>query len=490
MPRNLEELFVNIASELIPPQPLRGQAKGLAYNSRNVNEGFIFFALQGSSQDGRAYIEEAVRKGAVAVVTDLGYTQALKVPLVRVREPRRVLGQVARRFFGDPTAKLVTIGITGTNGKTTVSYLVKSILSAAGHQSGLIGTIGHESGGRTVAAKNTTPESLDLFMLFDEMVRNGLTHVVMEISSHALALHRVAEVMLTVGVYTNLTRDHLDFHPTFDDYKKAKLSMLKLVKPDGGVVYNLDDIMAPDIERLFPGPKSGYGLKSAYPHLDQASLIRAEIDAVTKERTSFTLHHGAKSYRIKTTLLGRHNVYNVMASFGAAAALNVNPEAITRGIANLKSVPGRLMPVPNQKGLSVFIDYAHTDDALKSVLTAVREFTRGRVIVVFGCGGNRDRGKRPLMGRIATELADFAFVTSDNPRNEAPEAIINEIVQGVSKNNYQAVPGRRDAICAAIKIAQPQDSVVIAGKGHENYQIVKDEVNHFDDFEVAQQCLS
>jgi UDP-N-acetylmuramyl-tripeptide synthetase len=219
-------------------------------------------------------------------------------------------------------------------------------------------------------------------------------------------------------------------------------------------------------------------------------LIRADIDAVTNQKTDFTLHHGAQSYRIETTLLGRHNVYNTMASFGAAAALGVRPDAILGGIASLTSVPGRLMPVPNQKGLSVFIDYAHTDDALKNVLTAVREFTRGRVIVVFGCGGNRDRGKRPLMGRVATELADFAFVTSDNPRNEAPEAIIKDIVRGLDKNNYQTVPGRRDAICAAIETARPQDSVVIAGKGHENYQIVKDQVNHFDDFEVAQQCLS
>ncbi len=489
MLKDLKELFRNIDFTAIPEKGMNEKISGISYNSKNIQSGFLFFALQGFSQDGRAYINDAIARGAKAIVTDYEFNQKVPVLHIKVNNPRKILGIVSNRYYDEPARKLEIVGITGTNGKTTTSYLIKSIFTRANLKCGLIGTIYYDLGREEITAKNTTPESLDLFLLFSKMVTNGITHVVMEISSHGLALNRVDEIPLAVGVFTNLTRDHLDFHKTFAEYRNAKLRLLNLIRTDGTVVYNLEDLLAQDIKSLYQGHRLGYRLEGE-PQNNNDSIIQASIESITGQGIKFTIHYKGNNYHIDSALLGRHNIYNILAAFGVGIAFDIDPEIIGAGIGALKSVPGRLTPVPNDKGLSVFIDYAHTEDALKHVISAVREFTRRKVIVVFGCGGNRDRGKRPLMGRIATELADFVLITSDNPRDEDPASIIKEIVQGIKSNNYQIIIDRAEAITTAIKMAQPGDSVIIAGKGHESYQIVKDEIRHFDDFEVAQKCLS
>ncbi len=487
MPKNLEELFYGVEYEAVPNKKLKGFISGISYNSKEVKADYIFFALKGTAVDGQTFIDEAIKNGARVVVADMNFKQKSPVLLIKVAEPRKVLGLVAKRFFDDPTKNLTIVGVTGTNGKTTTSYLVQSILNQTGLKTGLVGTIAYDLGRKTITAKNTTPESLDLFQLFKEMVEVGLTHAVIEVSSHALAFHRVDQIPFQVGVFTNLTRDHLDFHKTFEEYKIAKLQFFYLVKKEGVVVYNLDDPVGAEIEKIFNGKLISYGIKNV---LKTENFVTARSASVTNKETKFTIYHNADSYTITSPLLGRHNIYNLLAAYSVGIALNIQRASIISGMESLNYVPGRLMPVPNNKNLSVFVDYAHTDDALKNVLVSTREFTAGKIIVVFGCGGNRDQGKRPMMGKVATEYADFAIITSDNPRQEDPQAIVADILNGIDKENYIVLLNRQEAIAEAIRRACPQDSVIIAGKGHETYQIVKDQVRDFDDFKVAKECLN
>lgn len=489
MPKKFEELFEDLDYELVPATGVKDAVTGISYNSKATRPGNIFFGLQGFNTDGRAFIDEAVKNGARIVVTDQGFSQDLPVAVVKVKNPRKVLGIVARRFFDNPAKSLTIVGITGTNGKTTTSFLIRSILEKAGIKAGLIGTIFYYLGKRELKAKNTTPESLDLCMLLTEMKDAGLTHVVMEVSSHALAMSRVDEIPFQIGVFTNLTRDHLDFHGTFEDYRNTKLKLFGLLKENGTIVYNLDDPLRTDIEKLGRKKMFGYGINNHIEGNSRREIIQARIDSISSTSTRFTLRYQTESYTVSSPLLGRHNVYNLMAAFGVGVALNIEQPIIIEGLTAVDSVPGRLMPVANKKELSVFVDYAHTDDALKNVLSATREFTHGKIIVVFGCGGNRDRGKRPLMGRVATELADFAIITSDNPRNEDPQSIVDDITKGIHKDNYRIILDRQEAICAAIAMARQGDSVIIAGKGHETDQILHGATKPFDDFKVAQKCL-
>jgi UDP-N-acetylmuramyl-tripeptide synthetase len=469
----------------------------VAYSSRQASPGGLFVAVRGLHTDGHRFAGEAVSRGAAAVVCE-EELPGLRCPQVIVPDSREALSRLACAFYGHPAKRLRLVGITGTNGKTTTSYLVESVLSAAGCRVGVIGTVNYRYGGRTQPAPQTTPESLDLQRLLAEMLAAGVTHVVMEVSSHALDLRRVDGCPFDVAVFTNLTRDHLDYHRDMERYFAAKRRLVaellstNAAKGPGRAVINLADpcgrrLCEIDCRRLGFGPPGS----DIYP-----THFKADFAGLAA-----TLATPAGPLEVRSPLLGHHNLDNIMAATGVGLALGLSPSDIVRGLANLSAVPGRFQPVPNAAGLHVLIDYAHTDDALRHALTSLREIGASRLTCVFGCGGDRDRGKRPLMGRAATELADLVVVTSDNPRTEDPEAIIEGILPGLAglerlapeecagRRGYTVVVDRAEAIALALRQAARGEVVLIAGKGHEDYQIVGQTKRHFDDAEVAAGAL-
>ena len=475
---------------------------GLAYDSRKVGAGQIFFAIPGEMADGHDFAAEAIKRGAAAIVCARKTAEAQGVAFVRVKDVRRVMGQWSAHFYHRPSQKLKLVGVTGTNGKTTVTYLIESMLRAAGIEPGVIGTINYRYRGEEVPSHHTTPESLDLQELMDKMLGAGVKAVTMEVSSHAMVQERVRGLDFDIGVFTNLSRDHLDYHRDMDDYFSAKsrffTDYLKAsAKRRKAAVIYADDPRGPELMAKLVNEELevwSYGESrqwDIHPLQVEKSVAGLRGKIVAKDRT----------IEFVSPLIGAANLQNIMGAVGVGLALGLDPKAVAQGIARLRAVPGRLEKVANDRGIAILVDYAHTPDALEKVLGAVRPLTEGRLITVFGCGGDRDRGKRPLMGEIAARLSDVAVLTSDNPRTENPLAILTEVEMGAQKTQLKktaaarlaAEPGycveadRRAAIRIALDAAQPGDSVLIAGKGHEDYQILGAAKIHFDDREVARE---
>jgi len=480
------------------------EIRGLCYDSRQVGPGAVFFALRGVQSDGSEFVEAAVKGGAVAVVADRPCAVA-GATVVQVPDARRAMSLMAAVFYGHPTAGLPVVGITGTNGKTTTTYLVEGILERAGHPAAVLGTISYRFGALTLPAPNTTPESVDLQKILRELVDLGARGVVMEVSSHSLEQHRPDGCLFDVAVFTNLTRDHLDYHLDMESYFASKLRLFTdLLAPTDGkplrrAVVNLDDPFGPRIAEAASAPVLSYAMAG------EADLTVAEVDfSVRGIRCRINTPVG--EIAIASELLGRFNLYNILAAVGAGLALGLPRDAIRAGIEGHKRVPGRLERVENGQGITVLVDYAHTGDALENVLSTIAELKTDRIITIFGCGGDRDKGKRPVMGEIAARYSDLAIITSDNPRTEDPQAILDDVRAGVAPLNlreyspeelaggfrekgFATIESRRAAVRAAILAARPGDIVLLAGKGHEDYQIIGIRKFHFDDREEAAAAL-
>jgi UDP-N-acetylmuramoyl-L-alanyl-D-glutamate--2,6-diaminopimelate ligase len=457
----------------------------VCHDSRRCGAGSLFVAIHGLMTDGNRYADAARKKGAVAVVSEDEARPGM--PWVRVPDSREALAVLSAALMGDPSRSLELVGVTGTNGKTTTTYLIDAGLRAAGHAVGLLGTIEYRIGERLTEAVRTTPESSDLQVLFREMVDAGCRYAVMEVSSHAISLKRVHGCAFRVAVFTNLTRDHLDFHGDMDAYFTAKRALFDtLLRPDGHAIVNAEDDRAEALRQASRAPVWTYAI-------DRAADVQAEDVRLGLTGTTFTVRTPVGVFEVSTPLIGRFNVSNFLAAFGACLALGIPGEVALRGLTALRGIPGRLERVSAGQDFTVIVDYAHTDDALKKLLETVRELKPQRVLTVFGCGGDRDRTKRPLMGAVATRLSDVVIVTSDNPRSEPPEAIIDEILRGMGAGRgaeRHVVVDRRDAIAKVIEMARPGDAVVIAGKGHETYQVLRDRTIPFDDRQVARDLLS
>ncbi len=460
--------------------------KSLAYDSRRVKPGTLFFAIRGEKADGHSFIPQALEQGAVAIVSELEAPSELAGRWVRVSKVRRALSKAGRVVYDRPDSRLTLVGITGTNGKTTTAYLIESIFRAHGTRAGLLGTIEYRVGGRVVPAVNTTPESLDLLAYFAELAEAGATAAVMEVSSHALAQERVWGFRFTAAVFTNLTRDHLDYHKDFENYFAAKRRLfegLGTPPPDLSVI-NVDDQWGKRILELPLPRRITYGINSdaqVKPKQFHQNSKGLEAQLVTP----------AGPVEVASPLLGRANLSNILAASATAVGLGIPGEKIAEGITALRAVPGRFERVEQGQPFLVAVDYAHTDDALRNVLKTARELTRNRLIVVFGCGGERDRTKRPLMGEAAGTLSDLPILTSDNPRGEDPLRIMSDVIVGLQKTGrkYLAEVDREVAIRKALEHAREGDAVVLAGKGHETYQVLKDGPVPFDDREVARRVL-
>ena len=465
---------------------------GVEYDSRRVKPGSVFVAMRGESSDGNRFIDQAMQAGAVAVVTDCAAENPRpNVAWALVPHGRRALARVSANFYKKPAERIAVVGITGTNGKSTTAFLVESILTTAGRKSALIGTIEYHVAGKVLPAPHTTPEALELNRIFNEALGHGATEVVMEVSSHALVQERVFGVPFDVAVFTNLTRDHLDYHKTMEEYFAAKRVLFEGcgTDPPRAVVTNVDDEYGAKLAE-FSRKRSSLVLKYGWDRGD----VHAEKVEITTRGTRFDLTMPAGRVPVFSAMIGRVNVYNILAAAGACYARGCKTEAIAAGIDKLARVPGRFERVDCGQPFTVVVDYAHTDDALRNLTALARELVsaaKGRVLTVFGCGGDRDRKKRPLMGEAAGRGSDFVVLTSDNPRNEDPLAIMNDAVVGLQKTGvkYSVEADRRKAIALAIGEARPGDIVLLAGKGHEKMQVTREGVAPFDDLEVARQAL-
>ncbi|HHV72612.1 MAG TPA: UDP-N-acetylmuramoyl-L-alanyl-D-glutamate--2,6-diaminopimelate ligase [Clostridia bacterium] len=469
------------------------EVTGLAYDSRQVKPGNIFVCIKGFKSDGHNYIADACRRGAVGVVVERTVDDLDGLTVIKVPDSRLALAQLAVRFYNFPSQSLGLIGVTGTNGKTTTTYLIESILQENGKKTGLIGTIANKIGNKSFAVEHTTPESLDLQQFLKKMVKEQVEWAVMEVSSHALSLHRVDETYYDLAVFTNLTQDHLDFHLDFDNYLEAKLKLFRMLKkgPKGKTakaVINLDDFYGKDFIQAAEGLDIiTYGINSS-------AQVKAKEIKITSKGVTFTLVSREWTDKIKLNTPGLFSVYNALAAISVGLALNIPREKIIAGLSKVKGVPGRFESIDCGQDFGVIVDYAHTPDGLENILQTAKQFAQRKIILVFGCGGDRDKKKRPQMGQIALRYADKCIITSDNPRSEDPLAIIEDILTGIRgikefEGKYTVIPDRKEAIFYAISEAEKDDLVIIAGKGHENYQILKDKTIHFDDREVAREVL-
>jgi UDP-N-acetylmuramoyl-L-alanyl-D-glutamate--2,6-diaminopimelate ligase len=458
---------------------------GLAYASPNVRPGDLFAALRGVKHDGFDFVPEALGRGAAAVLTDRTRPQGLEAAWIQVFNPREALAGLAANFYGHPALKMKLVGLTGTKGKTTTTFILESILKASGFATGVVGTINYRGPGFAIEAGRTTPESPDLQRILAEMVERGVTHCVMEVSSHALDLKRVWGTSFDVAVFLNLSGEHLDYHHTMEEYFEAKKKLFFLNAKKRTAVVNEDDPWGQRLIAELPMNTITFGFGSS-------ALVRAERYRTNGAGLEALVRFPGGQTTVTSPLAGKHNLSNILAAFAVALALNVPPPTIRDGIAALKSVPGRFEMVPNDLGFGVYVDYAHTDASLRSLLEMTREMKPSRIILVFGAGGDRDRTKRPRMGEVAGELADWTILTSDNPRSEDPLAILKEIEQGVLRSGskkYEVVADRREAISRALAFAKKGDIVLIAGKGHEAHQVVGPDVLPFNDVEVAAEIM-
>jgi len=466
------------------------EVPGIQYDSRKVHQGDLFVAIRGSAADGHQFIPVAVQQGAKVVVVEDdaaipdSFFMHAGVTKVVVGDSREALARISTNFYGHPSRRLRLVGITGTNGKTTTTHLIKSILEAHGERVGLIGTIEHMIGSEKIPATHTTPESLELNQLLRSMVDRGCSAAVMEVSSHALALKRVAGLEFAVAGFTNLTQDHLDFHGSMEEYFKAKSLLFEMLSPGAWAATNLNDLYGERIVGNTEAKVLRYGTSPL------AEVAATDISLAMSGSRCRVVYQGA-THELESSLIGRFNVHNILGAYATGIALGIPHATIARGISSLKGVRGRFEQIQSPKDWTAVIDYAHTPDALENCLRAIHEIlpadSSSRIITIFGCGGNRDRGKRPTMARIATELSDVTIITSDNPRKEDPQAIIDEVVQGVAQGKrYLTEVDRRKAIVLGLKMAAPGDVVLIAGKGHETYQVIGETRTHFDDREEVE----
>jgi UDP-N-acetylmuramoyl-L-alanyl-D-glutamate--2,6-diaminopimelate ligase len=470
----------------LPPQVAQIRLEGLDYDSRRVKPGFLFFAFPGARADGRQFARDAVDRGAVAVASESPAMDGIAARWIEVEHGRQALALASHNFYGRLDERIALTGITGTNGKTTTSFLVDSILRAAGKTTALIGTIEYHLAGKVLPAVNTTPESLDLDRLFAALEKQGGTHATLEASSHALALGRVYGLRFHTAIFTNLTRDHLDFHRTMEDYFAAKQLLFSGAgaPPPLWAVLNREDEwcrrleLSPDTRVLWYG-------------LGQGATVRARHISSNLQGLRFEVQSRNVRFTVESALLGKINVYNILAACSAGLTYEFAPEVIAQGIAQCRAVPGRFERIDEGQPFGVVVDYAHTDDALKNTIAVARGLSPKRIITLFGCGGDRDRSKRPLMGQVAAENSDFVVLTSDNPRSEDPLAIMNDALVGIRRTDVPHViePDRATAIARAIKEARAGDIVILAGKGHETYQVLKDKTIAFDDREMARGVL-
>lgn len=455
---------------------------GIAYDSRKVLKGYLFVCIKGYETDGHLYIENAIQNGAAAILVQ-DEVASLSVPCLRTDDTRKALAQMAANFYDHPEHKLKPIAVTGTNGKTTVTTLIKSILEFAGKNVGLIGTNANMIGSTVLPTERTTPESLELYELFARMVEEGMEYVVMEVSSHSLFLNRVYGIPFAVAAFTNLTQDHLDFHETMENYFLAKQILFTMCHT---AVINIDDAYGQRLAAEAYCPAITYSI-------DAESDLQARDCRISPRGVIFSLTTADNTeLSVRLGIPGKFSVYNCLAAFSVCQALGIDSQKIADALLIAKGVPGRAENVYTGTDYTVLIDYAHTPDGLENIIKTVKGFAQGRVVTLFGCGGDRDPVKRPIMGKIAGELSDFCIITSDNPRTEEPMSIISQIEAGMKETScsYTVIENRRDAIRYALAEAQSGDCIILAGKGHETYQIIGKEKRHFDEREVIRDILA
>lgn len=471
------------------------EIKGLSYDSRKIEKGYIFFALNGTHTDGAKFVDDAIAKGAVCVIS-CSKIEKCKATNVVVKDITKAMADIAAKFYDYPDKKLFIIGVTGTNGKTSITYMLESILKKLNIDIGVIGTITYRYANTVITAPNTTPQSLDLFRMMSEMVKSKIKYLIMEVSSHSLVLGRILNIEFDAAVFTNLTQDHLDFHKNMENYFAAKKMLFtglsnNLKNNKKFAIINTDDCYGKKLfeDKNISADKISYSTKNKTGDL----YVYADEITLNSKESSFVLKSSFGSEKLCVNQIGLHNIYNVLAVFCICMAIGIDFNTVAKNFKYITGAPGRLESVAGNKDFSVIVDYAHTDDALKNVINALKNLNPERIITVFGCGGNRDKTKRPLMAKTACSLSDYVFITSDNPREEDPVDIIKDVEQGAietNKNNYKIIIDRKDAICEAIKFAKKGDVVLIAGKGHENYQIIGTKKFHFDDKETALEILN
>jgi len=468
----------------------RKDVSGIYYDSRRVIKNSVFAAIKGYKADGHKFIFDAINKGAIAIILEDNRIvpdeifDHEKIAKILVNDSRKALAEISNAFFKQPSSKLRLTGITGTNGKTTTSYYLKNIFETAGHKAGLVGTIANYIGQREIKTTLTTPESSDLNELFFEMLQEGCSHAVMEVSSHSLVLNRVHALNFSAGIFTNITSDHLDFHLNFENYFDAKKILFDSLSSSAFGIYNIDDMNSGAIVKDSKAKLFSFGISP------KADFIISDIN-FDLTGTYFYIIFAGEKFRISTSLVGEFNAYNAAGAFASAVLLGINKDTAVEGIKNTKQVPGRF-EVIGKGNKKVIVDYSHTADSLEKALLAVKKIVKDAhpVYTVFGCGGNRDKTKRPVMGKIASDLSKKAIITSDNPRFDNPFEIIEEIKAGIEKNNFEVIESREEAISYAIKNSEDDAVILIAGKGHENYQEINGTRNHFSDKEIAEKYLS
>ncbi|MBT6565201.1 MAG: UDP-N-acetylmuramoyl-L-alanyl-D-glutamate--2,6-diaminopimelate ligase [Candidatus Scalindua sp.] len=457
---------------------------GITNDSRKVRPGSLYVAIKGYKTDGHNFIKKSLECGAQAIVSEERFSLNTKIPQITVRNTRKALSSLSCCFYNNPSQKINVVGVTGTNGKTTTTFLTKSIIEKAGYEAGLIGTINYQIGEKIIPAQETTPESVELQRLIAEMVAAKMKFAVMEVSSHSAIQYRIENIKFKTAVFTNITAEHMDYHKTISNYMNAKVELFKNLTKDSFAVLNADDEHSKYFSDRTSAKILWYGIKNN-------ADIKAEICRESTSNTMIRLKYLQREIDIKVPFVGLHNVYNALASVASAISLGFKLDVIKSGIETAPVVPGRLENVPCDRGFNVVVDYAHTPHALETVLHALKNLVKGRILLVFGCGGDRDKEKRSIMGKIADEKSDIFWLTNDNPRSEAPLSIIDDIKAGIKSGRSFHIQTNRDkAIAEALSEAKGDDLVLIAGKGHEKYQIIKDTIIPLDDREVVKKILS
>ena len=477
----VEKILHDIEYKLIQGS-VETEFEKIEYDSRKVSKGDAFVCVTGFKTDGHNYVESAIKSGATVIFCERELENIDEsVTVIQFENTRKALAHISAEYYGRPSERMNVIGVTGTNGKTTTTFLVKSVLDKIGHKTGIIGTIENRIGDRIIPTERTTPESLELQELFKTMADEGCQDVVMEVSSHALDLHRVDDIRFNVGIFTNLTQDHLDYHVTMENYKKAKGLLFERCLAS---VVNIDDEAGEYMVSVSKGKVITFAI-------DKNADLKAEDIHISADGVEFKLEYDGKEYPVSLNTPGKFSIYNALGAIGACILMGIDMDTIISGLKENKGVNGRFQTVRSKRGFNAIVDYAHTPDGLENILKTAKEFVKGRIITVFGCGGDRDRTKRPIMGEIAGIYSDYCIITSDNPRTEDPVQILDDVEPGTKKSgcDYTKIVDRGEAIKYAIDMAKEGDVVIVAGKGHENYQIFADKTIHFDDVEEVKKAF-